>query len=278
MKRWLAAVLLAVCPLAVAQAAGPKAVSINMCTDQLLLALADDDQILGLSPYARDPSMSWHAARATGFPRLSGLAEDVLPLKPALVLTATFVKPETRAMLSRAGLRIEEFDSANSIDEVRQQIRRAGTLLAQPDRAEAAIRRIDLAQEQMRSVTAVSPMRVLPLARRGWVSGGRSLTTDMLEQSGLINLGGEATGAIGGRLALETIVALKPDRLLVTDRPDHADDQGTAFLRHPALERTAPATGRLAIPQAMTVCAGPMLADALERMAAELRQKAPAPR
>ena len=33
----------------------PRIASINVCTDQLLLTLADPEQILGLSPYSRDP-------------------------------------------------------------------------------------------------------------------------------------------------------------------------------------------------------------------------------
>jgi iron complex transport system substrate-binding protein len=39
-----------------AHAAEPQRfASINLCTDQLLVTLADPDQILGLSPYARIP-------------------------------------------------------------------------------------------------------------------------------------------------------------------------------------------------------------------------------
>ncbi len=42
----------------------PRIASMNVCTDQLLLALADPPQILGLSRYARDPAQSLGAAEA----------------------------------------------------------------------------------------------------------------------------------------------------------------------------------------------------------------------
>ena len=42
----------------------PRVASINVCTDQLLLALADPEQILGLSPYSRDAARSWAAVGA----------------------------------------------------------------------------------------------------------------------------------------------------------------------------------------------------------------------
>lgn len=256
------------CP---AQSAGPTIVSLNMCTDQLVLALADDDQILGLSPFARDPGMSRYAVRAAGFPRLSGLAEDVLPLRPQIVLTATFAKPDTRALLLRTGLRVEAFDAAASIAQVRQQIRRAGALLGHPDRAEAAIRRIDVAVEQARAAARATPLHILPLERRGWVSGRDSLTTDMLAQVGALNLGDAATNPVGGRLSLETIIALRPERLLLSAPDDRADDQGSALLRHPALSHSVPAQYRLILPEALTVCGGPMLAEAFERLILELR-------
>src|SRR6201999_378458 len=72
-RRAVAAVLMIACgliPPATAQAAElPRIASINVCTDQLLMALADPAQILGLSPYARDPALSWDAAKAGRFPK-----------------------------------------------------------------------------------------------------------------------------------------------------------------------------------------------------------------
>src|SRR4051812_14583616 len=57
----------------------PRIVSMNVCTDQGLLALADPGQILGLSRFSRD---AWVAGDIRRYPRLSGGAEDVLVLKP----------------------------------------------------------------------------------------------------------------------------------------------------------------------------------------------------
>ena len=42
----------------------PRIVSMNVCSDQLLLTLADPEQILGLSRYARDGWQSWAADKA----------------------------------------------------------------------------------------------------------------------------------------------------------------------------------------------------------------------
>jgi iron complex transport system substrate-binding protein len=94
----------------------------------------------------------------------------------------------------------------------------------------------------------------------------------MLHRAGLRNIGSLAADATGGRLSLEAIVRLHPDRLLLTDDSAHAEDQGAAFLRHPALAGLMPADKRLVIPENMTVCGGPMLADAFDRLAREMER------
>ena len=70
--------------------------------------------------------------------------------------------------------------------------------------------------------------------------------------------------------SLEQIVASKPDLLLVASDGDFAEDQGQAFLLHPALEKLYPPTKRIVVPERLTVCGGPMLPDALDRLAAEI--------
>jgi iron complex transport system substrate-binding protein len=53
---------------AVAQPRPQQVASLNLCTDQLLLALADRAQIASLSRLARDPPVSFLAGQAEGLP------------------------------------------------------------------------------------------------------------------------------------------------------------------------------------------------------------------
>jgi iron complex transport system substrate-binding protein len=61
----------------------------------------------------------------------------------------------------------------------------------------------------------------------------------------------------------------------VSDGGDFAEDEGRAFLLHPALERFYPAARRIVIPERLTICGGPMLSEALDRLGAELARVAP---
>jgi iron complex transport system substrate-binding protein len=263
-------ILLMLCVGAAHAADRPRVASINTCTDQLLLALADPEQIVGLSPYSRDAARSWAAEAAKRYPKLSGEAEDVLILKPDIVVAGRFTKRATRELLKQKGLRVAEFDVVSSLDDARRQTAMMGELLGQRERAAAENARLDAAIVRAKASVSRRGVRVLALARRGWVSGGDSLTSSLLDAAGLFNAAGELGRKFGGFVTLEQIVAAKPDLLLVASDGHFAEDQGQAFLLHPALEKLYPPEKRIVVPERLTVCGGPMLPDALDRLAAEI--------
>ena len=276
MRRWLATLAVAAWTLSwcTSQAAGPRIVSMNVCSDQLLLSLADPDQILGLSRFSRDAWQSWAAGEARRYPILSGGAEDVLVVKPDIVVVNLFDKRTTRDLLKAKGLHLVEFTVPRTLDEVKDQIREMGDVVQHPDRANAEIARLDAAMARARAAVTDHHYRVLPLARRGWVSGADSLVSSLLSETGLVNAAGELGLDTGGFASLEAIVKLRPDFILVSEAGDRAEDDGRAFLLHPALERFYPPDKRIVLPERLTVCGGVMLADALDRLTAELKRVA----
>ena len=269
-NRWSVATL--ALPGALSAANLPRIVSMNVCSDQLLLTLADPEQILGLSRFSRDGWQSWAADRARRYPVLSGGAEDVLVAKPDIVVASLFDKRSTRELLKANGLHLAEFTVPRTLDEVKDQIREMGEVVQHPDRARAEIARLDAAIARARQAATDKHYRVLPLSRRGWVSGRDSLVSSLLTETGLLNPAGELGVAFGGFASLEAIISLKPDFILVSEAGDRAEDDGRAFLLHPALERFYPPEKRIVIPERLTVCGGVMLAEALDVLTAELKR------
>jgi len=244
----------------------------NVCTDQLLLPLADPEQILGLSPFSRDAWQSWAADDARKYPRLSGGAEDVLVLKPDVVVASLFDKRSTRELLKAHGLRVTEFSVPRNVNEVKAQIRKMGEIAGHSDRATAEIVRIDGAVGRARNVVLEKHYSVLPLSRRGWVFGKDSLISSLLSEVGLFNAAADLELGTGGFASLETIVKTRPDLLVVSEAGDRAEDDGRAFLLHPALERFYPLEKRIVLPERLTVCGGVMLAEALDVLVKELKR------
>ncbi|HEY0327519.1 MAG TPA: ABC transporter substrate-binding protein [Rhodopseudomonas sp.] len=256
--------------MAAAQAQ-PRIASTNVCTDQLLMTMADPVQIVGLSPYSRDPAQSFAAVEARRYRLLSGGAEDILMLKPDAVVSGQYDKRATRELLQQQGVRVVEFDVVpQSLDAIKQQIRAMAELLGHPERAAPAIGRLDASIARARAMAAERPIRVLPLWRRGWVSGRGSLISLLFAETGLANAAADLGVASGGFASLEAIIAAKPDLLLVSDGSDFAEDEGSALLLHPALERFYPPSKRIILPERLTVCGGAMLADAFDLLASEL--------
>jgi iron complex transport system substrate-binding protein len=269
----IAAVIALSLPGAIASAANlPRLVSMNVCTDQLVLKLADPEQILGLSRFSRD---GWQGPAATDvfrYPLLSGGAEDVLLIKPDIVVASAFDKRATRELLKAKGLRLAELAVPRTLDEARQQIREAGDITGHPDRAAREIARLDAALARARSAVAERHYRVLPLSRRGWVAGSDSFVGSLLGETGLRSAAGDLGFASGGFASLEAIVKLRPDFIVVSQAGNFARDDGQAFLLHPALERFYPMDKRIVIPERMTECGGVMLADALDALTAEVKR------
>ena len=278
MRRLLAYIAIAAAlsaPSSSAFAAGPRIVSMNICTDQMLLALADPDQIMGLSRFSRDARQGLLGNGARRFPLLSGGAEDILVLKPDVVAVSAFDKRSTREILKANGLNLVEFPIPRTLADVRDQIRQMGALAGHPERASAEVARLDTAVVDAKRAAAGKNLRMLPLSRRGWVPGRDSFVGAILTEAGLVSAAGELGVDFGGFVSMEEIVRLKPDFLVVSDAGDRAEDDGRAFLLHPALERFYPRNRRIVIPERMTECGGVFLADALNALTAELKRVAP---
>ena len=276
--RWRLKLLVAMMGLALpgggASAANlPRLVSMNVCTDQLVLTLADPEQILGLSRFSRDGWQS-KAGDLSRYPVLSGGAEDVLLIRPDIVVASAFDKRSTRELLKAKGLRLAELTVPRTLEEARQQIREVGDIIGHPDRATAEIARLDAALARARRAVSERHYRVLPLSRRGWVAGSDSFVGSLLGETGLRSAAGDLGFAFGGFASLEAIVKLRPDFIVVSQAGDRARDDGQAFLLHPALERFYPPQKRIVIPERMTECGGVLLADALDALTSEVKRVA----
>jgi len=268
---WIALLAFASSCHAASAANLPRLVSMNVCTDQLVLTLADPEQILGLSRFSRDGWQS-KAGDLSRYPVLSGGAEDVLLIKPDIVVASAFDKRATRELLKAKGLRLAELAVPRNLDEARQQIREAGDIIGHPDRAAAEIARLDAALARARQAVSSRHFRVLPVSRRGWVAGSDSFVGSLLGETGLRSAAGDLGFNFGGFASLEAIVKLRPDFIVVSQAGDYARDDGQAFLLHPALERFYPPQKRIVIPERLTECGGVLLADALDALTAEVER------
>jgi iron complex transport system substrate-binding protein len=261
-------------PAAQAADAPGRIVSLNVCADQLVLALADPEQIAGLSIYAADRGMSFLAPAADAFRHDTASAEQVVALKPDLVFAGTLTKRSTREMLGRLGYATTLLAPARTVDQSIQQIRQVAMLTGHADRGEALIATIEAARVRAKAAVASARLTAAVYQRRGYVTGSGTLSADLLATVGLLDGGGKLVGAIGGFVPLERIIATPPDMIIVSSADPRPEDQGSALLSHPALAELYPPERRIILPERLTVCGGPSLPAAFDWLASEARRVA----
>jgi len=269
---WLAAAIwIAGAPEAVAQVP-ERVVSLNLCADQLLLALGDRSQIASLSPLVSDPEISLFAQAASHLPTNDGKGESILFSGADLVLTGNFGQQARTALLTRQGLDVLSLAPWSSFAEGREQIRMVAARLGHPERGEALINEMDAALARTKDIVP-NGRSILVYYRRGWVPASDSLVGELLRYMGF-TLHQEALGLDRGGVArLETLVETPPDYLLMDEDASRTVDNGSALLSHPALAQVVPTSRRLVIPGRLTICGGPSTPVLIDALAAEIRAK-----
>jgi iron complex transport system substrate-binding protein len=235
--------------------AAERVVSLNLCTDQLLVLLAPE-QVAGLSPLARDPALSFVAAQSAGLPVVRASAEAVLDLHPDLVLGSRYGAQTTLGLLERAGARVERLDLPTDFPGIRAVTLAAAAILGVPQRAGPLIEAMDALLPPPGSQRPGPPVEALVWEPRGWTSGPGDLMDAVLHAAGLVNSGS------GGRVGLESLLRHRPGLLVLPEGASGAS-LATAMIHHPAV-RDIPVR---AIPAALTICAGPFTAEAVALLA-----------
>src|ERR1041385_4005192 len=140
----LFAALLLILPVAAARRhapekkpALPRIVSTFLCTDEYIYRLVPRDEIVGLSYLAADthPVVSTIAARVQGIPLVHASAEEVLALKPTLVIAYRNTNARLKEQLQKAHVQILEVPWAQSLADVRRITRMLGARLGAKERA-----------------------------------------------------------------------------------------------------------------------------------------------
>lgn len=241
-----------------------RIVSLNLCADQYLLALADPGQIAGLTRFARDSAMSAGAEKARAMPILGGSAEEVLAVEPDLIVGMPARRSEMMGALAGRHYNMVNLPAAKSYADILDRIRTVAKAVGHPDRGEALIARMNaelaaLPHPHNAGVAAY-------YQRRGYLTGTGTLIDDLLTRAGLTNLAGKLGKPALSQLSIEDLVAAQPDYILLESASEHVVDQGTEMLQHPALRGIK----RLRLPQAWTVCGGPAYVRAARSLAAQV--------
>ncbi len=232
--------------------ASARVVSLNLCTDDLLVQLAPN-AVTALSPLARDPTLSVVARQAASFPQVQPDAEAVLALHPDVVLAGAYGAQAVLTVLRRRGIRVVQVAEPNDFAGVAAQVTQVAAVLGVPARGAALVAGM---YYRLATVAPRPRGRAILWEARGFSAGPGSFGDAVLRAAGFTNMG------TGGQMGIEALIAHPPDWLITASAPAFPS-MATDMLAHPALARIR----RITFDPALLACAGPWSAAAVAGLA-----------
>ena len=212
-----------------ASAAAPARVaSLNLCTDELLLALAAPGQIASVTHLVHKPAETtlWREARR--YPANDGSLLSVAALKPDLLVTMGGGARDRTRIAERLRMRVVDLPFPQNIADVKRSIAALSSALGRGGAGKRMIARIEALE------------RTAPRRRHDaiWLGGGgRSVAPDGLAAQWMAFAGLGQRRMPGERVSLEELLVRPPQILL---RSDYRSGQYSAeqrWLSHPLAAR-----------------------------------------
>ncbi len=245
---------------AAASAVPRRVVSLNACLDAILVHVADRGQIAALSHYAREPAGSTISEVAKTLPFTWETAEEVIALRPDLVLTSRHSALATRNALGRMNIPTELFAVPDSVAASLDQVREVARLVGRPARGETLIARIEAA------IAAATPpppegkpLKALIYQPNGFAAGRGTLMDEMMTRAGFENVAGRYGLGKWGNVPVERLLADPPQVLLSGVPAQGSRTWADRVMRHPALASLSGRMVQAQLEEKLLYCGGPVL-------------------
>lgn len=254
---WRLAAVLPLLAIGATPARPPRIVSINPCIDAVLMQVADRSQIAAISHYSQDVrATSIPVALANRFKATSGTAEEVVALRPDLVLSGAHVAPSTIAALKRMNIALVQYPVPETVAESVAQVRDMAAKTGHAARGEALATRI---------AAAATPVRGAAVPALIWQGGGLvpgtgTLADDLLTRAAFRNMSAVYGLKQWDVLPLEYLIA-KPPRVLFS--VGAAEVGGDRMTSHRAVRDLTKHIVVAPYPTRLLSCGGPTIIDAM---------------
>ena len=264
--RWIIARLRSPCALAGVSAEPRRIVSLDYCADQFVLALADRDQIAALSRGSQRDD-SYYRDRARGIRQTRGTLEEVLALRPDLVVRNWGGPWDAEQVYARFDVPVLQVGDTPDFAAARADLLDAARKRsAIAERGEAMARDLDTRLARLAAHRSNAP--VMYLSGGGAVAGRGTMMDAVITAAGGRNIRTEASWQV---LPLERLVQTPP-ALIALGFFDTGRDRINAWSpsRHPALRRALANARTVSLPPAAISCEAWYAIDAAEAIAAAL--------
>lgn len=223
--------------LATSTNAGPKRIaSLNLCTDELLLSLADPDQIISLTWLAREESLSAFFEPARSYHQNNGRASDVIPLNPDLVFLSEFSPANTLGLLESVGIKSVVVPEPRTTEQLLENIRAMSSAIDQVKKGEDLI---SLFSSRLKSIAEDKKRQIISalLLSPGIASFGSSaVKIEILKMLNIRVLNQEKPSLANRYLSIEELTRSSPDFVIIDKYSGNYPSVSEEMLRHPLIQ------------------------------------------
>jgi len=192
-----------------------RIVSVTITGDVLLQALVDSSRVLAVSALADDSGIHEAAGLFPTKPRIGPDLEQIVSLRPDLVLLGSFHDPAFVDGIRKSGLNVEILQSPNSLEKVRTYLKQVATRLGEPAKGDSLVRWMDSTLDAVKTKIAKCPDSPSVLYwSEGFTAGDSSTIGDLLKVVGVQNLAAQAGIQGSQTIAIEDVIRLQPDWIL----------------------------------------------------------------
>ena len=246
-----------------------RIVSLNLCSDQVLVELVGRERIVAVTLLGADPMVSAAADKLEGLRVTRGEAEDVLARDPDLIIAGLYSTPATVDLLRRLGRRVVVMPLPDSVAGVRSLIVEMATAVEEPEAGKRLIADFDARISEVQKRVSRDPRRPSALVYQvnDYVAGAGTLIDEALRIAGLNNQSAALPRLAGGKTELESIIAKPPNLLVMASKPDAYKSVAGDNLRHPALEQLIRRVPNMVLEWPLWLCGTQHIAEAIEKLA-----------
>jgi iron complex transport system substrate-binding protein len=254
---------------AAAPAKPQRVMSLNLCTDQLVLQLLPPERIASVTYLSRGPDTGWSAVDASRVAINYGTSEEVLAEHPDLVVAGTTSTFATRALLKMVGIPLLELPAAESFDDIRKLTRAIGRAVGEEEKAENLLRQMDATLADLQKSAPAKPITVVAWDGGGNVPGPGTLFDAILTASGAVNVATRLNqNTLYGNYTsfdLEQLVTLNPELVVYGGSGHGRPDQVHQQVQHRLVRRLF-AGRQITYNETLFRCGLPQSADAAKQL------------
>lgn len=250
----------------------PSIVSLDFCSDQFVLYLADKEQITAVSKAAEDIH-SFYRERAQDIPKSNSTIEEVIMLNPDVVIQTYSSAAHMAEMTERTGISLIATEYGSDPDTVYKNMAMLGKVVGQEERA------VEFNQNYERRLKEIkakpqSKLTVAYITPSGTTAGVGTSVDDIIKLSGFESYA--AVHNFNGWLSLpvENLVMDPPDIFITGYFEEGAVTQSSwSLARHDYLFKMMKNIPTINIPSSYMSCNGLFIVDAAERIRAGAVEK-----